>query len=162
MNRCALPGRNPFRPAALPACLAALWLPAVLLIAPCASTPVAATEIVYRPINPSFGGDPLNGAVLLNSANAQNNKTDPSLNKSSASASTSSLAQFSDMLQRTLLSRIATSISGGLFDPTGKLIPGIVETANFSISIVDQGSGLLIITTTDKTNGQTTSFEVTQ
>ncbi|MFT3858630.1 MAG: curli assembly protein CsgF [Aquabacterium sp.] len=26
---------------------------------------------------PSFGGDPANGSVLLNSANAQNSKSDP-------------------------------------------------------------------------------------
>src|SRR3974390_2577099 len=36
-----------------------------------------ATSIVYTPVNPSFGGNPLNGPVLLNSANAQNRFKDP-------------------------------------------------------------------------------------
>lgn len=30
-----------------------------------------ASEIVYRPINPSFGGDPINGNWLLSQASAQ-------------------------------------------------------------------------------------------
>ncbi|MCJ8152013.1 MULTISPECIES: curli assembly protein CsgF [Shinella] len=30
-----------------------------------------ASELVYRPINPSFGGDPLNGNWLLSQASAQ-------------------------------------------------------------------------------------------
>lgn len=30
-----------------------------------------ASEIVYRPVNPSFGGDPLNGNWLLSQASAQ-------------------------------------------------------------------------------------------
>lgn len=34
--------------------------------------PVAATELVYTPINPAFGGSPFNGQWLLNSAQAQN------------------------------------------------------------------------------------------
>ena len=33
-----------------------------------ACTTVGATEIVYTPINPSFGGNPLNGTWLLNNA----------------------------------------------------------------------------------------------
>ena len=33
-----------------------------------------ATELVYTPINPSFGGSPLNGAWLLGNAQAQNSK----------------------------------------------------------------------------------------
>ena len=35
-----------------------------------------ATELVYTPINPSFGGNPLNGQFLLNEAQAQNNFTE--------------------------------------------------------------------------------------
>jgi curli production assembly/transport component CsgF len=44
--------------------------------------------------------------------------------------------------------------------PGGKLQPGIVETGNFRIEIVDAGGGMLIVTTTDKTTGATTSFQI--
>lgn len=35
------------------------------------SSSVFASELVYRPINPSLGGDPLNGNFLLSAASAQ-------------------------------------------------------------------------------------------
>jgi hypothetical protein len=36
-----------------------------------------ATEIVYVPVNPVFGGSPLNGQVLLGMAQATNKHKDP-------------------------------------------------------------------------------------
>jgi curli production assembly/transport component CsgF len=42
----------------------------------------------------------------------------------------------------------------------GKLKPGVVETGNFRIEIVDSGGGMLTITTTDKVTGASTSFQV--
>ncbi|WP_299230617.1 curli assembly protein CsgF [uncultured Halomonas sp.] len=38
---------------------------------------VHAGEMIYRPINPSFGGDPLVGNYLLGKAQAQDDNTDP-------------------------------------------------------------------------------------
>ena len=135
---------------------------AFVLAAVLASTPAAATEINYRPVNPSFGGDPANGPVLLNSANAQNKKTDPTatIGSSGASSAQTPLQQFNDTLQRSILSRIASSVSGGLFNASGALIPGTVDTANFRITVTDVGGGVLQITTVDKSNGQSTSFQV--
>jgi curli production assembly/transport component CsgF len=37
--------------------------------------PAVADDLVYRPINPSFGGNPLNSSHLLNIANAQRTAT---------------------------------------------------------------------------------------
>lgn len=34
-------------------------------------TPVTATEQIYRPTSPTFGGNPLNGTFLLSTAQAQ-------------------------------------------------------------------------------------------
>ncbi|MFT3858631.1 MAG: curli assembly protein CsgF [Aquabacterium sp.] len=64
--------------------------------------------------------------------------------------------------QRSILSRISASVSNGLFNSSGGLMPGNVETTDFRISITDLGSGTLQITTTDKTTGQMTSFQVSQ
>lgn len=36
-----------------------------------AAPQAGASEIVYRPINPAFGGDPFNGSFLLETARAQ-------------------------------------------------------------------------------------------
>lgn len=133
-------------------------LVAVTLIA--TSAIANATEIVYRPVNPAFGGDPLNGSVLLNSANAQNRTVDPSAVSSSSSTQKSALQQFSDSLQRSILSRISSTVSSSVFDSAGKLIPGTVETADFRIGIVDIGGGNLRIDTTDKVTGESASFQV--
>lgn len=36
------------------------------------STAAAASQLQYQPVNPTFGGNPLNGTFLLNTANANN------------------------------------------------------------------------------------------
>ncbi len=133
----------------------------LILILPAFAGLAHATEIVYVPNNPSFGGSPLNGPVLLNSANAQNKHTDPAVNRAlSALGSRTALDQFNQRLQSMILDRIATSITGSLFDADGNLQQGIVDTSSFSITIVDQGGGVLLITTTDKTTGASTSFQI--
>ncbi|MFJ5297731.1 curli assembly protein CsgF [Pseudomonas sp. NPDC088368] len=127
------------------------------LSGPCAS--VLASELVYVPVNPSFGGNPLNGPVLLNQANAQNKFTE----KSSSSGSTqSTLNQFNSMLQSAILSRVSSAVTSSIVGTDGKLTPGTVETTDFTISIVNLSPGLLQITTTDKTTGQSTSFQINQ
>ncbi|GAB2906596.1 curli assembly protein CsgF [Paralcaligenes ginsengisoli] len=121
----------------------------------------SATELVYTPVNPSFGGNPLNGPALLATAQATNNHTDPAASAAGLQDQTP-LQQFNDTLQRTILSRIAASATSSVVGTDGSLRPGIVQTGDFTISIVDAGGGLLNITTTDKTTGASTSFQVGQ
>jgi curli production assembly/transport component CsgF len=118
----------------------------------------SATVLVYVPVNPAFGGSPLNGPTLLNTAQATNKHKDPMSNSSLLSKTP--LQQFNDMLQRSLLGQLATATVGGILGSGGKLKPGSVETGDFRIDIVDAGGGVLIITTTDKSTGETTSFQV--
>lgn len=123
--------------------------------------PAAASELVYYPINPSFGGSPLNGPVLLNAAQAQNKYTDPASNAArSALAPKTPLEQFNETLERSILNRLAANASAAISGPGFGLQPGSVETGNFLIDIVDLGGGMLRITTTDKTTGASSSFEV--
>ncbi|HEX5379077.1 MAG TPA: curli assembly protein CsgF, partial [Phenylobacterium sp.] len=49
------------RPAAIAMSLAAFW-----------SSPVPAQQLVYTPVNPTFGGNPFTSGHLLAEANAQN------------------------------------------------------------------------------------------
>lgn len=121
-----------------------------------------ATELVYVPVNPSFGGHPLNGAGLLASATATNKHTADSDLGHSSLFDQSPLAQFNQTLERTVLSQLAAAATVKLTGPDGKLVPGTFSTANFSITIVDLGGGVLRITTVDKTSGATTSFQVGQ
>lgn len=126
-------------------------------------TTAAASEMVYVPLNPSFGGSPLNGTVLLNTAQVTNKHKDPDAKSSSSSfASKTPLQQFNEMLERSILSQLSYSATANIIDGNGMLVPGTVETGNYRINIADLGGGLLMITTTDKATGASTSFQVSQ
>lgn len=143
--------KNGFRRTVAALCLSAFYLNAM------------ATELVYVPMNPSFGGNPNNGIVLLNSANAINKHKDPAATTPGVATQKTALQSFNETLERAILGQLASAaaqkLGGGV---TGGLAPGVVETGNFIIKISDLGGGTLLVTTTDKTTGSTTSFEVSQ
>ena len=122
------------------------------------------TEMVYTPINPSFGGNPNNGVVLLNNASATNKHKDPASSLAGNSLlQKTPLETFNDNLERAILGQLASSASQKLLGGTGGgLTPGTVETGNFTIRISDLGGGALQVTTTDKVTGTSTSFQVGQ
>ena len=121
-----------------------------------------ATEIVYTPINPSFGGNPNYGSYLLGSAQATSKhkeKQDLSGLGASGLSSQTPLQQFNESLQRAVLSQLASSATSHILNG-GQLKPGTIETGDFRIVVVDMGSGVLRVTTTDKVTGASTSFQV--
>ncbi|MCY1402277.1 curli assembly protein CsgF [compost metagenome] len=114
------------------------------------ATSVNATQLVYTPVNPNFGGNPLNGAYLLNNAQSQNDHDDPDL-KRSTTAGTTALERFTSQLESRLLSQLLTNIQNG---NTGSL-----QTDTFLIDIVDD-SGALTIQVTDKNTGEISEIVV--
>lgn len=111
-----------------------------------------ATELVYTPVNPAFGGNPLNGTWLLNNAQAQNDHDDPDLkDRASAFAGTSALERFSNQLESRLLSQLLDNINDG---KTGSL-----STDSFLIDVIDD-SGALSIKVTDRATGEVSIIEV--
>ncbi|MEN4749831.1 curli assembly protein CsgF [Pseudomonas sp. Ps21-P2] len=121
---------------------------------------VKASELAYVPNNPSFGGNPLNGPVLLNQAQAQNHYVEKS--SSSGASGQTALTQFNSMLQSAILSRVSSAVTSSIVGTNGQLVPGTVETTDFRIAITNLQGGLLQIVTTDKNTGQTTQFQVNQ
>jgi curli production assembly/transport component CsgF len=122
-----------------------------------------ANPLVYAPVNPSFGGNPLNGPYLLNRAQVQDRTKDPNAaSPFNPLSPQSQLDQFNNALQQAVLSRISAAVSSSIVGPDGRLIPGTVETQNFLITISDLGGGRLRILTTDKLTGASTSFDITQ
>ena len=120
-----------------------------------------ATELVYIPVNPSFGGYPANGPGLLATAAATNKHTAGGLGGKSPFDQTP-LEQFNQTLERTVLSQLAAAATSKLMGQDGKLVPGTFSTANFIITVTDLGGGVLRVTTTEKATGAVTSFEVGQ
>nr|WP_315397002.1 curli assembly protein CsgF [uncultured Duganella sp.] len=118
-----------------------------------------ATDLVYQPVNPAFGGYPTNGQHLLAAATATNKHVDKTgLGRSLLDQTP--LEQFNQTLERTVLSQLSAAATSKLTGPDGKLVPGTFSTENFTISVIDLGGGMLRITTTDKSSGAATSFEV--
>jgi curli production assembly/transport component CsgF len=63
--------------------------------------------LIYRPINPAFGGNTFNYSWMLSSAQGQDRLKDPSVSTTARTTTTpSALTSFSESLQRQLLSRI--------------------------------------------------------
>lgn len=118
-----------------------------------------ATEMLYTPINPSFGGNSNNGSVLLSVAQAQNHFKDPSI---APTVVETPLKQFNDSLQRSVLSRLSAAATTSLIGANGQLLPGSVDTGNYHIIISDLGNGSLQVSTTDKTTGETVVFQVSK
>lgn len=127
-----------------------------------AASQAGATEMVYYPINPTFGGSPLNGSVLMNRAQAQNKHKDPESEAARMFDEQTPLEQFNEMMERSVLNRLASLATQRFTGENGNLQPGTVETDNFTIDIVDLGGGSLRVTTTDRLLGTSTSFEVGQ
>lgn len=122
---------------------------------------VNATELVYFPLNPSFGGSPLNGQVLLNSALATNKHKAPDEDDFRFEDQTP-LDIFNETLERAVLGQLAAAATSRIISSDGRLVPGNLETENFYINIVSTGNGRISITTTDKLTGNTNTFEVMQ
>lgn len=105
----------------------------------------SATELVYTPVNPSFGGSPLNGAWLLGNAQAQDDNEDPDAIDRSSLTGTSALERFTSQLESRLLSDLLTDIDTGN--------AGTLTTDDFIVNIIND-SGNLTVEITDRLTGE--------
>ena len=117
-----------------------------------------ADELIYTPVNPAFGGSPLNGNWMLSNAQVQDDYED----EAALEDEPSNLEEFNRVLQRAILSRLASAVASSFLTEDNELKPTTqpVDTGDFLIEITDTGNGTLLITTKDKVTGETTSFEI--
>lgn len=104
---------------------------------------VSATELIYEPVNPNFGGSPLNGNYLLSNAQAQDTHEDPN-KPEDLYEQPSALDRFTDSLETRLLNQLLTDVGNG---NSGELI-----TDDFVVQIVDN-DGVLSVLITDRNTG---------
>jgi len=74
------------------------------------ASPLAAQDVVYEPVSPTFGGNPFNSNHVLGVANANNDTRDPR-----ASTSNSQADIFARQLQSRLLSALSSQIVDAIF-----------------------------------------------
>jgi curli production assembly/transport component CsgF len=125
------------------------------------STPLAvhAGELRYTPVNPTFGGNPLNASALQANASAQNDYKAPVAPKAPAPTE---LEKFTENIQSAILSRIQSTTVNALFDKNG-LVPGKEYGAgNFTVKVTNDPNkpGELILVTTDKLSNQSTTINI--
>lgn len=112
-----------------------------------------ATELVYTPVNPSFGGSPLNGAWLLGNAQAQDDHKDPDAIDRSSLAGSSTLSRFTSQLEASLLADLLGDVRDGTSN-TGSL-----TTDDFIVNLIND-SGILTVQITDRLTGETSEVIV--
>lgn len=108
-----------------------------------------ASELVYTPVNPSFGGHALNSSHLMGVANAINDYKAPKADLDFGSDS--SLDRLANSLQSRLISQLLADVGNG---NTGQL-----ETDEFYLNILDE-DGTLTVQIVDKVSGESTEIKV--
>lgn len=112
-----------------------------------------ASDLVYTPQNPSFGGNPFNSAHLLGIANAINNYKDPSALDASNPAN-----QFLRTIQSRLLSAVATQVTDLIFGENAQE-SGVIRFGDQEISFV-RGIDSVTLVITNFTDGSVTEIVV--
>jgi curli production assembly/transport component CsgF len=110
-------------------------------------TLVSATELVYTPINPSFGGNPLNGNFLLQKAQSQNKH-------SAERVGLSFVEKFQDALERNIINSLTRRIADG------ELVEGIYNTGEFIVEVSSATDGAVIVHITNIHTGEVTIISI--
>lgn len=110
-----------------------VMLAGVLLLTDWLIGTAQAQELVYKPINPAFGGNPYNYSWLLESATIQKQyKEDP-------------LVDFEDTLNRRILNTLASRIVDAAFGSYGDdLQGGQYQFGDYDITISTEGGGVSV------------------
>lgn len=107
-----------------------------------------ATQLIYTPVNPNFGGNSLNGNYLMANAAAQN---DHNSRSGSGYVPPTALERLSSSLESRLMTQLFNDAANG-----GE---GYLKTDDFEISVVNE-DGSLMVNVVDVLTGETTVIEV--
>lgn len=120
------------------------------------TTSIYTQDLVYTPRNSAFGGNALNHSWMLNNATSQNTFNNPPADEEEEDQF---LNDFTESLERQLLSYISREIFDAQFDPNQGLEEGTFQFGNFLVDITDGVEGL-IISINDFSSGGTTQITV--
>jgi len=123
-----------------------------------------ASELVYTPINPSFGGSALNGSFLLSKAQSQNKHKAPVNHKSYAE-------RFQESLERAYINKLVREITDVAFgdtceagdDSCGPSLfdeNSVFTSGDHVIEVVTSNSDSLTVKVTNSLTGEVTVIEI--
>lgn len=109
------------------------------------ATSVQATELIYTPVNPSFGGSALNGSFLLNKAQAQNDNA--------RGNDKDFVTRFKESLERNIINTITRGVADG------DITDGTYDTGDFRVVVSPTVNGVML-TITNILTGEVTVIEM--
>lgn len=115
----------------------------------------ASADLLYKPINPSFGGDPFNSNHLTGLAASQNQFKDTGSSKSTTQTTTE---RFLSMLESRLYSSLASQVADAIFGPNAQP-SGTVVFDDQQISFINTGTEVRLIVT-DFSTGEVTNISI--
>lgn len=137
-----------------------LALAAALPLALLAARPAGASDLVYQPVSPSFGGSPLNGSYVLGLAGANNFRftENPRTRQAKQGYGLDPVQQFRTQVTASLLSQIAAQIGQQILGENAR----DSGTFNLSGTIVDfaRAGGQITINVRDTVGGSQTSIQI--
>lgn len=117
-------------------------IPFIILAAAALTGRLSAQQLVWTPVNPSFGGNPYNATWMLSEMQAENDITE-SKQQTSGSYSTDPLKDFQNNLNRSLLSQLSRSLVAKSFGEQG-LKDGRYDMGNYVIDVATTNDGIEI------------------
>src|SRR3954452_19997885 len=135
------------------------------LIAMLAAGGAGASDLVYQPVSPSFGGSPLNGSYVLGLAGANNYMFNESPQAKQQRAQqqqqlgdTSATDQFARQITASLLSQIASTVGQQIVGENAR------DSGRFSIGgtsvVFNRIGGQINIDITDGSSGGRTNIQI--
>lgn len=113
----------------------------------------SAQAFVYRPRNPSFGGDTFNYQWMLSSAQVQDKTKDKTATSSSASGTSTELSDLTSSLNRQLLNSLSSKLFKDQFGEEG-IKEGTYKFGDFVVDVTPGSEGL-VVRITDGKGGET-------
>lgn len=128
---------------------------AISLFLSLSSKDLLSQQLIYTPINPSFGGNPYSAQWLLSLAQVQDKTTAPSSSSNSLSSYYKDpLQSFKDNLNSSILSQISRTIVSKMFGES-EMKDGHYEFSNYVVDVKTSNEGLNINILDSSTGNQT-------
>jgi len=129
----------------------------ILLVSILLSANLQASELVYQPINPSFGGNPINGGFLLNKAQSQN--------KHKASLAKKTYAEkFQESLERAYINKLVREITDSAFGEESEDSifneDSIFTSGDYEILVLMSNPDSITVQITNAITGEITIIEI--
>lgn len=120
-------------------------------------TDLFSQQLVYSPVNPSFGGNPYSAQWLLSLAQVQDKTSAPSsLSSAYNPYNKDPLQSFKDNMNSTILGQISKQIVSKMFGES-EMKDGHYEFSNYSVDVKSTTNGLKI-DILDSSTGNSTSM----